>query len=210
MGIPLLAAFDLDGTLLKKNSSFAFCRFLCEKRFLSKADLFFCAGLYMRHCYFSLPLYELHTRTFNHLFKGKKVSLLLSFVSDFIKENLDSLWYQPALVRLRQLQAQGARCVILSSSPLFLVAPLAEQVGVHEVYATQYKSGSDGILLGLELLMDGAEKAKVLESFHERVTVAFSDSELDLPFLEKATIAVAVNPKSKLKKVARLKKWEIL
>jgi len=58
--------------------------------------------------------------------------------------------------------------------------------------------------------LDGTLKAEIIARFDSQKTIAFSDSYLDLPFLLRAHIAVAVNPKGKLKKIAKQQRWEIL
>lgn len=206
----MIAAFDLDGTLLKKNSSFAFCRFLTEQGFFSQLDLFFCVSIYLRHCYFGLSLGDLHSLVFKRLFKGKSVTTLSSFLNPFIEKKIASLWYPPAVNRLQMLKNQGVKCLVLSNSPRFLTAPLAQMFGVTEVFATDYQTNDKNELTQISSLMDGPKKAEILSLFPLKKTIAFSDSYLDLPFLQAAHTAVAVNPKRRLKKYAKQKGWEVL
>lgn len=206
----MIAAFDLDGTLLKKNSSFAFCRYLCEKGLFSKWDLFFCIQAYLRHNYGELALFDLHTLIFERLFKGQKISFLQPYLESFLETKVDSFWYPPAIRRLNQLQKQGVRCLVFSNSPRFIVAPIVKKLGIHEVFATEYLSDDQGVLSVVSTFVDGEQKKSLLVSLEDAPKIAFSDSELDLPFLMAADIAVAVKPKRKLKKIALKKKWEIL
>jgi HAD superfamily hydrolase (TIGR01490 family) len=206
----LIAVFDLDGTLLKKNSSFAFCRFLCKQGFISHRDLTFCSYIYLRHCYFGLSLWDLHALTFDRLFRGVSLASLQAFIRAFTAEHLEALWYQPALSRLKSIQQEGADCVILSNSPRFLVAEIAKKINIESVYATEYHINDSAKLTSLASLMDGSKKASLMQQWVKKRTIAFSDSPLDLPFLEAATIKVAVNPKRALKKIAKARGWEIL
>lgn len=205
-----IAAFDLDGTLVKKNSCLAFCFFLCEKGFLSYLDLAHVSQLYLRHCYLGLSLLDLHNLAFQRLFLGRSLDTLRPFVEMFLEQKLDGLWYHPALIRLRHLQKMGFESMILSNSPLFLVKPIAEKMGIDRVFATEYGSDALGKLSGVSSLMDGQKKADTLAQLSGRKIVAFSDSHLDLEFLRAAHVAVAVNPKYRLKKIALKQGWEVL
>lgn len=206
----MIAAFDLDGTLLKKNGSFAFCDFLCEKGFVSRADMLYYAYTYTRHCYFGLSFWDLHSRVFKRSFKGTPVDVLLPYVHKFLDERLEGLLYHPALFRLKSLRQRGFECMILSNSPRFIVEPIAKRLGVDRVYATEYQVDSTGKFSELTLLVDGEYKKEIILSMDSDKTIAFSDSHHDLPFLKAAHTAVAVNPRRTLRKQAAMHGWEIL
>ncbi|MCC5831440.1 MAG: haloacid dehalogenase-like hydrolase [Chlamydiales bacterium] len=200
------ALFDLDGTLLSGNSSFLFCRFLRRKGVLSSSDLLYCTSLYVRHLFFGLSLWNLHVRSFERLFRGRAVALLAEYLPSFI-QTLE--WYEPALSRLKELRLGGDEIHIYSNSPFFLVKPIAEMIGVEYVRATDYEIDKRGRLWNIASLVDGEKKREMLLKIMNE-TIAFSDSHHDLPFLESATRAVAVNPTRCLSKIARTRSWEIL
>jgi HAD superfamily phosphoserine phosphatase-like hydrolase len=201
-----LAVFDLDGTLLKGNSSFSFCRYLHQVDVLTSTDLFYCTSLYTRHLLFGLSLWSLHSRVFDRLFRGRSITSLADHIEPFI-QTLE--WYEPALARLKQLSHEGIEIHIFSNSPAFLVKPISEKIGVESVIATDYEIDNRGRLWNIASLVDGEKKKRMLLKFGKE-TIAFSDSHHDLPFLESAARAVAVNPTRKLAKIARTRGWEIL
>lgn len=202
----MIAVFDLDGTLLSHNSSFAFCCFLRKQGILSFADLLYCLYHYASHRLLHTPLKTLHTRVFARLFRGKSAALLEAHVPAFMRT---LKWYAPAVNRLKTLQADGYDIRIFSSSPHFLVQPIAESIGVMRVVATEYSLDPRGHLVELTRLVDGEQKRQELRALGHHA-IAFSDSEIDLPFLEAAHKAVAVNPTRRLAKVAEAKGWERL
>jgi HAD superfamily hydrolase (TIGR01490 family) len=206
----LIAAFDLDGTLLNKNSSFAFCHFLYKKGFFSKFQLTYCVYAYTRHLYFGLSLWDLHTLIFQRLFFGKTLDSLAEFAEPFLKETFPNLMYMPAIKRLETFQKEGITCMILSNSPYFLVREIANKLNIEHVFATEYILNGKQQLMSLASLLDGKGKARILNNFSPKKIIAFSDSHLDLPFLQAAQVAVAVNPNRRLKKIALKKGWEIL
>ncbi|MEZ5315545.1 MAG: HAD-IB family phosphatase [Chlamydiales bacterium] len=200
------AVFDLDGTLLRENSSFSFCRFLCRKGVISYTDFFYCASLYSCYLLFHLSLAKLHVLIFNRLFQGQSIAFLEKYVAPFI-ETLT--WYEPALARLEELRMEKLEIYLFSSSPIFLTQPIGEKIGILKVQATSYTIDTEGSLSGIALLIDGEKKRSLLKNL-AKDTIAFSDSHHDLPFLESAQEAVAVNPNRHLAKIARARDWEIL
>ncbi len=136
--------------------------------------------------------------------------MLTPYLDEFLNERLEALWYPPALLRLQEMRAGGFESMILSNSPHFLVVPIAKRIGIEKVYASLYKSDALGRLSGIGPMMDGTKKAAVLNGLPSSKKIAFSDSHLDLSFLQAADIAVAVNPKSSLKKIANRHGWEII
>lgn len=209
-----LALFDLDGTLIRGNSSFAFIRFLTKKGLLSTQDLLFCSRHYLYHRFFSLSLLKLHQNISRRLFCGRSLIDLNPFVHAFIEEKLANMWYVPALHRLQLFQKQGVSIMIISNSPTFLVQPIASKMGVDRAYGTDYNLDKSGYLGDIASLIDGKKKGEILKKEATKLesvkTYAFSDSLLDLPFLEAATITVVVNPRFALKRLAKRRHWEIL
>ncbi|NGX61810.1 MAG: putative hydrolase [Chlamydiae bacterium] len=203
-----IAAFDLDGTLLPFNSSFLFCRFLEKKSFLTKLDLLFCSRIYLKHKLGLCSLKELHTLVFARLFRNQPLSILLDYKKAFFYQTIK--WYAPALQKLRALQQEGYSSVLCSSSPGFLVEGFAKRIGVSEVIATEYEIDKEGRLVEISRLVDGIEKKEALEKRFGGYEVAFSDSHLDLPFLEGACTPYAVRPTFRLRQIAKKRNWEIL
>lgn len=209
-----LAGFDLDGTLIRKNSSFAFIRFLTKKGFFSKSDLLVCCAYYFSHHFWALPLVKLHEKVLESIFQGKTIADLQPFIQDFIEEELNDMWYHPALHRFHLLKQTGVHIMLLSNSPAFLVQPIAAALGIDKAFGTEYELDSKGSFSSIASLLDGRKKAEIFckEAAELEIleTSAFSDSLLDLPFLESAHKAIAVKPQRALKKIAKQCRWEIL
>lgn len=172
--------------------------------------MIFYAYTYARHRYFGLPFWDLHSLIFERSFRGCPADSLTPYVNEFLATRLDNLWYIPAVLRLQRMRRRGFDCMILSNSPRFFVDHIAKQLGVDKVYATEYAIDAEGKFAQLTLLMDGECKKQQILSLTSKKTVAFSDSHHDIPFLEAAHIAVAVNPQPRLRKFAQSQGWEIL
>ncbi len=208
------SAFDLDKTLLSKNSSFEFCKYLYASRFFSFFFVVRSVFYYIWHLYFGLTLEQLHHRVFKKLLRGIDIGTLSRHVSSFLEQEMENLLYFPALERLRLAQHQGHFTMILSNSPSFLVGAIALRLQVDDWKASEYKVDKDQKLCHISHILHGEAKAfwvrKVssLLGTSEAEITAYSDSHLDLPFLESAGVSVVVNPDSKLKKISKEKNWE--
>lgn len=205
---PALIAFDLDGTLLTKNSSFAFCRYLFKSGLFSLSDYLFCVSCFIQHRFRGKSLLWLHEKVFERLFQGKSWSFFDTELDAFIEKILPKILYKPALTRWQQSHSQERW--IVSNSPTFIVERVAKYLGGAKVFATLYSLDKSQKLCKIERLVDGKAKGAFLHSLGASDSVVYTDSHLDLPFLEAATFPVAVRPNRKLRQIARAKGWEIL
>lgn len=209
----MLSAFDLDRTLLNKNSSAEFCKYLYKKGFFSFLSVFYACLYYIQHTYFGLSLEELHHKSFNKVLKGLSIDFLEEQAESFLDENLESLIYPPALACLEESRKNGHFILILSAAPSFLVKSIALRLKVDDWKGSEYGIDKDRNLCKIALIVQGKEKAVYLELEKKRLglkkeeVIAYSDSHLDLPFLYAAGSQIAVNPNNKLKKIADKLGW---
>ena len=212
----MLFAFDLDKTLLKGNSSVAFCRYLYRKKVIGKKAVFFAVLYYIKHLYFGLTLRELHQKSFDRILKGLSLDLLKGLVNSFLDENLEKLLYIPAISHLQKAQKEGKAVVILSAAPAFLVEEIADRLGVIKWEGSKYHVDKDRLLCMIAFVVEGRDKAFFLLEEKKRLglskqeVVAYSDSHLDLPFLYVAGSVFVVQPDKRLKQVARRLGWKKL
>lgn len=214
--ISSISAFDLDHTLFAANGSYHFGRYLCSKKLLPLRSLAFIIGCNVRHTAGFLPITQLHQKAFDHLFKGRPSAVVKQWALDFLHDHFDDLLYSPAVEKLKSAQQAGHLTAILSSSPDFLVGPVAEKLNVPFWNATQYAVDKDHKFCHIASLMLGHDKAIILDQLGQHYGVpkeelyAYSDSHLDLPFLMTAGTAYGVNPNKKLRSICRQKSWSII
>ena len=208
------SVFDLDKTLLSKNSSFEFCKYLYKKKIFSSS--FFLKSIFysIRYQYFGLTLEKLHHKVFQTLLHGFSFHILSDYVCSFVEKELEGLLYMPALERLKRAQHQGHFTMILSNSPNFLVGAIAHRLQVDDWKASEYKVDKDWRLCQISRILHGKDKALWVDKIRGQLGIpkqwvtAYSDSYLDLPFLRSAGVPVVVNPDSRLKKVSKECNWE--
>ena len=211
-----LSVFDLDGTLLVGNSSFQFGTFLYRKGQLSLLRSLQIISSYVQHLYFGTSMTQVHGKAFDCCFVGRSRLWLEQHVQDFLRERLSQLTYSPAAQKLSERQVRGDVVAIFSSSPDFLVKPIAAYFGVEHWRASHYPFSLAGHLEQRPIVFHGADKAQELRVLATRLgiaieeTIAYSDSSWDLPFLKSAGQAVAVRPDRRLRTICLQSGWEVL
>lgn len=211
-----ISAFDLDHTLFSVNSSYCFGRYLYTKKKISIGSFAFIIGCNV--CYHAgwLSIIKLHESAFRHLFHSRSLLLVRQWAADFVEENFDALLYFPAIEKLMSAQRAGHLTAIFSSSPDFLVEPIAKRLNVSFWDSTHYAVDKDHLFCDIAKLMLGEDKARLLEALAIKHGVpkqeiyAYSDSHLDLPFLKAAGTAYGVNPSRKLRSLCRRNSWSII
>ncbi|NGX59907.1 MAG: putative hydrolase [Chlamydiae bacterium] len=211
-----ISAFDLDRTLVQGNSSVSFCLYLYRQGALPFSIVLQSAFYSVRHRFLGMTLVELHHNVFNKILRGKPLELLEKYVDKFAHEYLEESLYLPAVMRLRRAQRQGHYTMILSNAPSFLVERFARILGVNSFHATEYLVDENNCFQKIKRILEGKDKAQLIRNmakkmgvFLEEVTT-YSDSVLDLEFLETAGNPIAVNPDKKLRAISLKNQWRII
>lgn len=211
-----ISAFDLDHTLFKSNSSFSFGRHLYSHSRLTTSLLACLIFYYGCHTCGLVSINTLHQLNFDALFKGRPLIDFEELAVSFINRHMKELIYPPVAEAFSNAKKAGHYTALISASPDFLVALIAKRFGFDHYAATHYQVNESGCFESLGEIMDGALKAAILTNLAKRLKVprecvyAYSDSHLDIPFLQAAGHSVAVRPDRQLKKISIAKGWKIL
>ena len=122
--------------------------------------------------------------------------------------------HAPAL--LARHAAEGDTVVITTATQRFITAPIAEHLGVAHLLASEPEI-RDGRFTG-QLLRANFQAGKVTrlrewqreQGFEDAVITAYSDSRNDIPLLEYAHTAVAVDPDPVLRAEALQRGWRVI
>ncbi len=209
-----LAIFDLDRTLLTVNSSFRYYLHLFRMGIFSPLSLGFVFfwGLLFR--FFHLPPQKLHHAIFQKLLKNLPFSSL-SDPASFFSLQLESFLYEPLVHLFRQAKEKRVYTLLLSSSPTFLLEPLAKRFGFDEWKGSEYGLDKEGRLEHISFLMSGDEKRDLALQLSKRLCIekgkiiVYTDSCWDLPLLEMAGVPVAVRPDRRLKAICKKRGWKV-
>ncbi|MCB1181416.1 MAG: HAD-IB family phosphatase [Chlamydiia bacterium] len=209
-----VVVFDLDGTLLQSNSSFSFALYL-----FSKGEISYPAFAYLSYRFFlfrflNTSYKQLQTAVFKRIFQGKSLKTFTDYIPSFIEQKISTLFYGPAILKLKNHLRLGHRVMILSNSPNFLVEPIGASLNVFDAHGSRYTIDQGGRLVDIAFLLDGHRKTEIVKGVISQtgssVIYAYSDSCQDLPLLELADYPTVVRPDLKLKRIALNRGWEIL
>jgi HAD superfamily hydrolase (TIGR01490 family) len=211
--------FDVDNTMMRGASIYYFARGLAARKYFTTGDL-------VRFGLQQLRFRVLASEHGGDMSRAKETAL--AFVAgrpaDEIRHLSEEIFDEfmasriwsgtHALARLH-LDA-GQRVWLVTAAPVDLGAVIARRLGLTGAIGTVAEI-RDGVYTGRLVgdLMHGPAKAAAIRDLAEREGLdlaqcsAYSDSVNDLPMLSAVGRAVAVNPDSALRRVARERGWEV-
>lgn len=171
---------------------------------------------YGQHKILGKSLRWLHHQSLDAFLGGFHKNDLAKHVTRFCDLYLSSLLHLPALHYLEEAKQSQKAIALLSSSPDFLVEPIANSLGIPSWIGTCYAVNDEGRLHSVSCVVDGEFKAEYLKRLMQSYGVekedicVLSDSILDLPLFEMAGVRVGVNPDRKLRAHCKKHGWSIL
>jgi HAD superfamily hydrolase (TIGR01490 family) len=215
-----LALFDLDNTLLAGDSDFQWAQFLIEQRVLDR-EVYEAQNVEFYEQYKSgtLDIHAFLDFQLKPLSRHPR-SQLEAWHSEFMKERILPLITPDARKLINKHMLGRDLCVIITATNRFVTAPIAQELGISNLIATEAEQRDGeytGRVSGLPCFREG--KIARLESWldeHNLTWLSFleswfySDSLNDLPLLNKVTHPVAVDPDATLKAHAEKKGWPII
>jgi HAD superfamily hydrolase (TIGR01490 family) len=207
--------FDVDHTLTRRSSGTRFVSLAMRRRLLPFHLVFVIPWYSMTY---KLGVFRLrrYDEGFPYL-RGISRADLEAIARESFETRLKGDLFEGAVTLLRQRAAEGRRVILATSSIDFIVAPLAEHLGVQGVLATtlEFNDGAcTGRVVGLPMFR--REKKERVLAFLAAEGVApgecsfYSDSIYDLPLLEEIGRPVAVNPDFRLRRIARKRGWPVI
>lgn len=221
-----LAIFDLDNTLLRGDSDHSFGDFLISKGLVdatqhkARNDYFY--QQYKNGGLDMVAYTEFVVSALKGLSRAQREALHRDYMRDFIEPMM-----LPAAEALLEAHRQrGDYCLIITATNRFITEPIAARLGVHALIATDLEIVDDeftGKIAGIPSFQAGKvlRLTQWLEAHNAGLaagaaplamedSVFYSDSFNDLPLLERATRAVAVDPDDTLRGIAEARGWEII
>ncbi len=212
-----LAAFDLENTILAANVVDSFS-WLATASVDGGHKLAIAASLLAE----APQLLALDSRDrsdflryFYRRYRGAELAELERRAPEFLTGYLLRKSFPLGLARVRAHRQAGHYTVCITGALSFAVAPLSPLFD--EMLALNMTADTNGRLTGEvpgalpigEARGDLLRKLAQTHSYEFAETIAYADSTSDLPMLEAAGTAVAVNPDTKLRQLARRRGWLI-
>ncbi|WP_404295942.1 HAD family hydrolase [Halomonas sp.] len=213
-----LALFDLDDTLLDGDCSALWNDWMVERDWIVAPGHFLDSAQKMNAAYHAgrLRLEEYLALTLSPL-AGRHRDEVAKEVEAFVAARVVPRLFAQGHELIAQHRQQGDLPLLISASSRHLVAPVAASLGIQEVIAVepafdgQYFTGHTTGVLSYR----SGKVARIDAWLSEQGVAAthlsfYSDSQNDLPLLNRADRPVAVNPDPVLAEVARYEGWERL
>jgi len=216
-----LALFDLDGTLIAKDSDHAFGEFVIaqgwadQQTFRRRNDGFYADYLADRldiHAYIDFATAPWRDRPADELALASQ-----RFIDLVVRPTL----HPAALALVQRHRDAGDMVAVVTATNDFVTRPIARLFGVHELIATELQRDAagraTGRIEGVPAFRDGkvtrvrqwlAARGLALEAFE--CSTFYSDSTNDLPLLECVSEPVATNPGPALERIAQERGWPVL
>ncbi len=213
------AFFDVDNTMMMGASLFWFARGLAARKYFRTRDLM---QFVWQQAKFRIAGNEspddMHTIRENALafVAGRPVTEIVQAGEEIYDELMAGRIWSGTRVLAQQHLDAGQRVWLVTATPVELARIIALRLGLTGALGTvaEVKDGEfTGRLVGE--LMHGEAKAEAVRALAEREGLdlarctAYSDSANDLPMLTLCGSAVAVNPDTELRAVARSRGWPV-
>jgi HAD superfamily hydrolase (TIGR01490 family) len=210
------AFFDLDKTVIAKNSALAFGRPFYRDGLIGRRDVIkgAYAQLMFRIGSGSDEQTMARIRDFlTELSTGWRVEQLEQIVRETLDELIQPFVYAEATALIAEHRAAGRDVVLVSATGEEVVRPIGELLGITDIIATRMVV-ADGRYTGkIDFYAAGPNKVTaVRELADERgydldASYAYSDSVTDVPLLTSVGHPTAVNPDRGLRRTAAERGW---
>jgi HAD superfamily hydrolase (TIGR01490 family) len=215
-----LAIFDLDNTLLGGDSDHAWGEYLIHAGLVDaeehrrRNDGFYAqykAGVLDMNEYLEFAIAPV---------VGFSQERLTALHTEFMKLFVEPMMLPAAQTLVNEHKSAGDLCLIVTATNRFVTSPIAERLGVHDLIATDLEIKNDvftGKISGIPCFKAGkinkvqdwlATRADTSLGLHN--SIFYSDSFNDIPLLEAAAEAIAVDPDDTLRAHASSKGWRII
>ena len=215
-----LALFDLDNTLLTCDSDYEWGQFLVDRGVLPRTEYEAQnAAFYVQYKAGTLDIHEFLGFALRPLAEHKPEDLG-RWHAEFMAARIRPAMSIQAKALVRAHLDAGDLCAVVTATNSFVTAPIAREFGVPHLVATepeQIGGRYTGRVAGIPCFREGkiarveawlAGLGHALRDFPQ--SSFYSDSQNDLPLLERVTRPVAVDPDAALAAEAGRRGWPVL
>lgn len=160
---PILAIFDFDGTLTRRDTLLPFLRMFAG-RWQFWWGLIVISPILAGYALKLITNWQAKNKLLTHFLAGVKSEKLHQFSQNFALKEISKLLRSEAVKRLRWHQQQGHQTILISASLEAYLVPWAKSMGIQQIIGTQLEV-ENGYLTGRILGKNcyGPEKVKRLK-----------------------------------------------
>jgi HAD superfamily hydrolase (TIGR01490 family) len=214
-GAARIAFFDLDKTLICRNSAPLWIRFELADGRISRWQALHALTYVLRYSLGITDLDEAIRRSVATL-NGQREADLVERARTFYEDLVRPLFRPGARAAIDVHRAAGDRLVLLTSSSNYVSERVCTDLVLDDYVCNRFEVDGDGVYTGrpIEPLCYGPGKVALAERYAADrgcrlvESTFYTDSVADLPMLEAVGRPVAVHPDPKLKRLARQRGWE--
>lgn len=212
-----LVIFDLDNTLIKKQSQGLLLTYTLKK---GTIGLFFYFTIMIWFIFYKLGLVKNPRKIMEYSFsflKGKNVIDFREDIDDFFRERLKPIIFVDVLRLINTHKAKGRKILIISNAIEYIPKKISEFLNIDYYIGTKLEIKNNkftGMIDGD--IIYGKNKVFAIKEFVKENNLflknswGYSDHHSDIPFLKTVDFPIVVNPTKKLLKEAQKRKWPIL
>lgn len=210
------ALFDMDRTLLSTTTAMLYTRYRRDRGEIGLGTVAK-VGFWLLQYTFGVVDADKVARHVLEEFRGRADSSLQAETDDWFKSYVLEHVRKSGRAAVERHRSEGHHLAIITSATRYAAGPLARELGIEHVVATELALDGEGRLTGEPngALCYGAGKIHRAEELAARVgfrleeATFYSDSITDLPLLERVGTPIAVCPDARLRRAARKRGWAI-
>ncbi|GIW42383.1 MAG: haloacid dehalogenase [Candidatus Binatia bacterium] len=211
---PGVAFFDLDKTLITRNSASLWIRFELSSGRITRSQAVRAFGYVLRYSLGMTDLEDPIRRTVATL-RGQSEERMRERARVFYEKWLRSLYRPGAFEAISWHRRRGDRLVLLTSSSNYVAELVSRDLGLDDFLSNRFEVDGEGRYTGraFEPLCYGPGKLFLAREYAGRHGFSladawfYTDSHSDLPLLEEVGHPVAVHPDPRLRRTAHRRGW---
>ena len=212
-----VAFFDLDKTLISRNSATLWIRFELAAGRVTRWQALHALTYVVRYSLGSVDMEDAIRRSVASI-AGQPEAELRERALRFYDALVRPLYRPGAAAAIAAHRAAGDRLVLLTSSSNYVSELVCRDLGLDDYLCNRFEVDANGCYTGrpIEPLCFGSGKVELAARHAERSqlsladAVFYTDSISDLPMLEAVGRPVAVHPDPRLRRAAKQRGWEIV
>jgi HAD superfamily hydrolase (TIGR01490 family) len=214
--MPRAALFDMDRTLVRKETASLYVRYQRERGEASLRDLL---RVFYWVTQYTLGVIDAPAVAIRALesYKGMRETVMSARSEEWFASHVERHIADRGRMAVETHRARGDLLAIVTGATPYAARPLARRLRIDHVVTSKLELDEHGCFTGRpeDPLCIGEGKVVRTErlarelGFRLEDAAFYSDSFTDLPLLERVGEPVVVNPDPRLLRIARLRKWRI-